>query len=30
MLRHQLLRSFQLFCSFLYLSVHASTKTSNT
>ena len=30
MLRLQLLRSFQPFCSFLRLSVHASTKTSNT
>ncbi|KAG5600220.1 hypothetical protein H5410_031590 [Solanum commersonii] len=30
MLRLQLLRSFQTFCSFLHLSVHASTKTSNT
>ncbi|WMV25110.1 hypothetical protein MTR67_018495, partial [Solanum verrucosum] len=29
-LRFQLLRSFQPFCSFLRLSVHASTKTSNT
>ncbi|KAG5606382.1 hypothetical protein H5410_027874 [Solanum commersonii] len=28
--RLQLLRSFQPFCSFLRLSVHASTKTSNT
>ncbi|WMV38117.1 hypothetical protein MTR67_031502 [Solanum verrucosum] len=26
----QLLRSFQPLCSFLSLSVHASTKTSNT
>jgi len=26
----QLLRSFKPFCSFLHLSVHASTKTSNT
>ncbi|KAG5590491.1 hypothetical protein H5410_041005 [Solanum commersonii] len=30
MRRLQLLRSFQPFCSFLRLSVHASTKTSNT
>uniref|UniRef100_M1DT95 Uncharacterized protein n=1 Tax=Solanum tuberosum TaxID=4113 RepID=M1DT95_SOLTU len=30
MLRLQLLRSFQPFWSFLRLSVHASTKTSNT
>uniref|UniRef100_M1E0B1 Uncharacterized protein n=1 Tax=Solanum tuberosum TaxID=4113 RepID=M1E0B1_SOLTU len=30
MLRLQLLRSFQPFCSILPLSVHASTKTSNT
>ncbi|WMV45362.1 hypothetical protein MTR67_038747 [Solanum verrucosum] len=30
MLRLQLLCSFQPFCSFLRLSVHASTKTSNT
>ncbi|WMV24875.1 hypothetical protein MTR67_018260 [Solanum verrucosum] len=30
MLIIQLLRSFQPFCSFLRLSVHASTKTSNT
>ncbi|WMV08476.1 hypothetical protein MTR67_001861 [Solanum verrucosum] len=30
MLSFQLLRSFQPFCSFLRLSVHASTKTSNT
>ncbi|KAG5610284.1 hypothetical protein H5410_021565 [Solanum commersonii] len=29
MLRLQLLRSFQPFCFFLRLSVHASTKTSN-
>ncbi|KAG5576950.1 hypothetical protein H5410_057084 [Solanum commersonii] len=28
--RLQLLRSFQPFCSFLRLSVHASTKTLNT
>ncbi|WMV49706.1 hypothetical protein MTR67_043091, partial [Solanum verrucosum] len=30
MCKLQLLRSFQPFCSFLRLSVHASTKTSNT
>ncbi|WMV32941.1 hypothetical protein MTR67_026326 [Solanum verrucosum] len=30
MRRLQLLRSFQPFCSFLCLSSHASTKTSNT
>ncbi|WMV08572.1 hypothetical protein MTR67_001957 [Solanum verrucosum] len=30
MLRLQLIRSFQPFCSFLRLSVHAFTKTSNT
>ncbi|KAG5576120.1 hypothetical protein H5410_056254 [Solanum commersonii] len=29
-LRLQLLRSFQPFCSILHLSVHVSTKTSNT
>uniref|UniRef100_M0ZK89 Uncharacterized protein n=1 Tax=Solanum tuberosum TaxID=4113 RepID=M0ZK89_SOLTU len=30
MLMLQLLRSFQPLCSFLRLSIHASTKTSNT
>ncbi|WMV08816.1 hypothetical protein MTR67_002201 [Solanum verrucosum] len=30
MLGLQLRRSFQRFCSFLHLNVHAFTKTSNT
>ncbi|KAG5590364.1 hypothetical protein H5410_040878 [Solanum commersonii] len=30
MLKLQLLRSFQPFCSFLHLCIHTSTKTSNT
>ncbi|WMV49581.1 hypothetical protein MTR67_042966 [Solanum verrucosum] len=30
MLKLPLLHSFKPFCSFLRLSVHASTKTSNT